>query len=243
MSDDLKKKTQDQLEGANDGPKFEVKIELIKLNVIIKETSLFRVYLRNQIKGQFRTSSKHKYKIPVPEGRAGEDTHAVLDFSDDMFYRKETFAKDQNAEFLPKVFVLEINCNEKLISSFELDLNHYMQFDSVQREQKQLEGIAQSFEYTVEIIKILEDQPAHSSIKSSSVEAKMALEPTSQKTVESTQAAADLANGLNSITENSEEDATSAAHEMNSQSSAVNDQEKDVLRQEVLKLQRRLQEE
>jgi len=61
----------------------------------------------------------------------------VLDFSDaDMFYRKETFAKDQNGEFLPKVFVLEINCNEKLISSFELDLNHYMQFDSVQREQK-----------------------------------------------------------------------------------------------------------
>jgi len=47
MGDDLKKKTQDQLEGANDGPKFEVKIELIKLNVIIKETSLFRVYLRN----------------------------------------------------------------------------------------------------------------------------------------------------------------------------------------------------
>jgi len=62
--------------------------------------------------------------------------------------------------------------------------------------------------------------------------------------VESSQAAADLANGLNSIAENSEEDATShadtAANEMKSQSSAVNDQEKEVLRQEVLKLQEEL---
>ena len=111
-----------------------------------------------------------------------------------------------------------------------------MQFDSVQREQKQLEGIAQSFEYTVELIKILEDLP---------VEAKMASEPTSQKTVESSQAAAGLANALNSIAENSEEDATSAANEINpailgSQSSTVNDQEKDALRQEVLKLQEEL---
>lgn len=47
VSDDLKKKTQDQLDGANDGPKFEVKIELIRLNVVIKESSIFRVYLRN----------------------------------------------------------------------------------------------------------------------------------------------------------------------------------------------------
>lgn len=84
-----------------------------------------------------------------------------------------------------------------------------MQFDSVQREQKQLEGIAQSFEYTVEIIKILEDLP---------VEAKMAFEPASQKKEESSQAAADLPNGLKSIAENSEEDTTSAANEMKSQS-------------------------
>ena len=112
MADDLKKKTQEQLDGANDGPKFEVKIELVKLNVIIQESSLFRVYLRNQKLGQFRVSNKNKYKIPVPEGREGEDTHAVLDFSDaDMFYRKETFAKDKNGEFLPKVFVVEIFCN------------------------------------------------------------------------------------------------------------------------------------
>jgi len=47
MGDDLKKKTQDQLDTVNDGPKFEVKIELIRLNVIIKESSIFRVYLRN----------------------------------------------------------------------------------------------------------------------------------------------------------------------------------------------------
>jgi hypothetical protein len=73
----------------------------------------------------------------------------------------------------------------------------------------------------------------------------MASEPTSQKTVESSQAAAGLANALNSIAENSEEDATSAANEINpailgSQSSTVNDQEKDALRQEVLKLQEEL---
>jgi len=47
VGDDLKKKTQEQLDGVNDGPKFEVKVELIKLNVIIKESSIFRVYLRN----------------------------------------------------------------------------------------------------------------------------------------------------------------------------------------------------
>ena len=73
----------------------------------------------------------------------------------------------------------------------------------------------------------------------------MASEPTSQKTVESSQAAAGLANALNSIAENSEEDATSAANEigpaiLGSQSSTVNDQEKDALRQEVLKLQEEL---
>ena len=114
MGDDLKKKTQEQLDGVNDGPKFEVKVELIKLNVIIKESSIFRVYLRNQKPGVFRTSNKHKYKIPVPEGREGEDTHAVLDFSEaDMFYRKETFGKDENGEFLPKVFVIEILCNNQ----------------------------------------------------------------------------------------------------------------------------------
>lgn len=28
-----------------------------------------------------------------------------------MFYRKETFGKDENGEFLPKVFVIEILCN------------------------------------------------------------------------------------------------------------------------------------
>lgn len=73
----------------------------------------------------------------------------------------------------------------------------------------------------------------------------MASEPTSQKTVESSQAAAGLANALNSIAENSEEDETSAANEikpdkLGSQSSAINDQEKDALRQEVLKLQEEL---
>jgi len=72
------------------------------------------------------------------------------------------------------------------------------------------------------------------------VEAKTASEPTSQKTVESNQAAAGLAKALNSIAENSEEDATSAVNGIDgfsekiadpgSQSSAVNDQEKDALR-------------
>ena len=107
MGEDLKKKTEQQLL-QDDGPKYEVKIEFVKLNVIIKESSIFRVYVRNQKPGVFRTSNKHKYKVPVPEGREGEDTHAVLDFSADTFYRKETFGKDENGEFLPKVFVIEI---------------------------------------------------------------------------------------------------------------------------------------
>lgn len=67
------------------------------------------------------------------------------------------------------------------------------------------------------------------------------VKPASQKTAESSQVAADLANGLNSIAENSEEDVASTANEMKSQSSAINDLEKEALRQEVLKLQEELQ--
>lgn len=46
LGEGIKKQTLDQM--ANEGPKYQVKIELINLRVSLREDSSFRLYLRNQ---------------------------------------------------------------------------------------------------------------------------------------------------------------------------------------------------
>ena len=99
--------------------KFEVKLELVKMDVEVSETSKFQVRIRT---AQNQIESSKKYKVSVgtllPFQRS---LSAYVEFDDDYFTQSVTFEKFRE-RFKKENCLLEFLCNEKVVSCNELEL-------------------------------------------------------------------------------------------------------------------------
>ena len=103
--------------------KYEINIELQKMDVSINKTCIFRVKLRGHKDGLFKILSK-KYKIASPNDN-GASFGAYVEFDNDIFQKSTMLPKNSIGEFISKHVLLEILCDDEIVNSSKIYLEKY----------------------------------------------------------------------------------------------------------------------
>ena len=109
--------------------KFELKVDLAKLDVEVDKTSIFKVQMR--IIGVFKVFSK-KYQITQPEEfvNSTKKFHGQVEFREtDNLVKVIAVPKTSSGEFGDKIVLIEVLQDEVIVSTNEINLKDYVDLD------------------------------------------------------------------------------------------------------------------
>ena len=110
--------------------KFDLKLELVKMDVEVDHTCIMRALIRNP--GVFKTMSK-KYRVPEPADFANSSKRtfkAYVEFIEDVFNKTVALSKNGEASFAEKkilfeVLVIKEDKSEVMVHTHEIELSQY----------------------------------------------------------------------------------------------------------------------
>ena len=107
------------------GGKFELRIELKRMDIKVDKTSLFRAQMR--CPEVFKVMSKKKYKLESPFGDQNKQFEGEIEFTDD-FLSKVTLVpfNKETSEFKQKIVMLEIlDDQSNVCGGVQIDLKDF----------------------------------------------------------------------------------------------------------------------
>ena len=146
-----------QLSSQDKVTKFEFLIDLQRMDAKIDKTSIFRAQIR--LVGVFKQMSK-KYEVVQPH-QDGQTLEALIEFQkEDNFSKSTIFQKAKDGSFQPKNVLLEIICNDEVVSTNEINLTNYIECEQATPVKLELEGsVASSLEFTIKMWKFGDPEP------------------------------------------------------------------------------------
>jgi hypothetical protein len=152
--DGLEKHQSQSSPGEHRYKKFEVKFDLVQMDVEVSKTSKFQVRLRTP--NNLMESSK-KYKVPVEKLLPFQKSlSAYVEFDDDYFTQVVQFERVEQ-RYREQKCLLEILCDDKVVSCTQIELTQYIEYDKATKINLKLDSRPiVSISYTIEITQILD---------------------------------------------------------------------------------------